>query len=320
MARRRHPSGFDPEGTRAYPRKLRLVAPQVWGHHAGNWDLAIQLMEEKLHHPRGVLLVASVADLVDLGAPLARPWVGVVHQPWRHDRAWPDAERVLASDVWRTSRPFCRGLWTLARDLADTLRPRVPGILVDSVLHPARDPGGRFDPACLEGGDRTLLHVGGWLRDRQAFLDVEAPGYRKLLLAPRGPELDRLRGLAGVDHREHAPAPEYERLLARSVVFLNLGPVAASNTVLECLVRATPLVVNDRPALREYLGEDYPLFYRDLDEAARILADPGRLRAGHEFLRASPTRARIEPRGFLDELVATEVYRGLPDPEGAPRR
>ena len=55
----------------------------------------------------------------------------------------------------------------------------------------------------------------------------------------------------------------YDDFLKDKVVFLNLVDAAAVNTVIECIVRAIPIIINRLPALEEYLGIDYPLFYNN---------------------------------------------------------
>jgi len=53
----------------------------------------------------------------------------------------------------------------------------------------------------------------------------------------------------------------YDELLANSVVFLHLVDSAAVNTVVECIVRNTPILVNKTPGVCDLLGPDYPLYY-----------------------------------------------------------
>jgi len=53
----------------------------------------------------------------------------------------------------------------------------------------------------------------------------------------------------------------YDELLSQNIVFLNLVDASAVNTVLECIVRNTPLIINKHPAIVELLGADYPLYY-----------------------------------------------------------
>jgi len=54
---------------------------------------------------------------------------------------------------------------------------------------------------------------------------------------------------------------QYDDLLTKNIVFINLVDASAVNTVIECIVRNTPIVVNDHPAIIEMLGPNYPLYY-----------------------------------------------------------
>lgn len=56
-----------------------------------------------------------------------------------------------------------------------------------------------------------------------------------------------------------------------NIVFLNLIDAAAVNTIIECIVRATPIVVNRLPAVIDLLGPNYSLLYNDLREVQALL-------------------------------------------------
>ena len=78
---------------------------------------------------------------------------------------------------------------------------------------------------------------------------------------------------------------DYDQLLSQNVVFLNLVDCSAVNTVVECIVRDTILLVNRLPALEEILGRNYPGFYNDLEHAARICDDMHKLRDIHIYMK-----------------------------------
>ncbi len=81
------------------------------------------------------------------------------------------------------------------------------------------------------------------------------------------------RQINSVTILERLDNDEYDRLLSENIVFLNLVDCSAVNTVIECIVRNTIVVVNRLPALVEMLGEHYPGFYNTLSEAAQICQD-----------------------------------------------
>jgi hypothetical protein len=64
---------------------------------------------------------------------------------------------------------------------------------------------------------------------------------------------------------------DYDKLLKSNIVFIKLLGASAVNTVIECVVRNTPIIINKLPAIVEVLGEHYPLYYNTLEEATNII-------------------------------------------------
>ncbi len=75
---------------------------------------------------------------------------------------------------------------------------------------------------------------------------------------------------------------EYDKLLASHVVFLKLEDASAVNTIIECIIRNTPVVVNRLPATVEYLGSNYPLFYDNVHEVSKFTAKD--IQAAYKYL------------------------------------
>ena len=77
---------------------------------------------------------------------------------------------------------------------------------------------------------------------------------------------------------------EYDEYLSKNIVFIDLFDAAANNTVLECIVRKTPVIVNKLPGVVDYLGENYPLYFSNLDDVSNLLTEEKLLEA-HEYLK-----------------------------------
>ncbi len=88
-----------------------------------------------------------------------------------------------------------------------------------------------------------------------------------------------------IDSKIFFPENNDTLTLGENVIFLNLIDCSAVNTIIECIVRHTPLLVNPLPAVVEYLGEDYPLYYNDLNHAAQLLIDEDKVLQAHCYLR-----------------------------------
>jgi hypothetical protein len=108
----------------------------------------------------------------------------------------------------------------------------------------------------------------------------------------------------------HLSNDDYDKLLSENIVFLNLVDCSAVNTVIECIVRSTPLIVNRHPALEEYLGKYYPGFYSNLAEANILCSDLKRICIIHEYLNMmdkSNLRLVTFLRNFQD-IVTDGMY------------
>ena len=64
---------------------------------------------------------------------------------------------------------------------------------------------------------------------------------------------------------------DYDILLSENIVFLNIVDSSAINTLIECIIRCTPIIVNPLPSIIEMLGESYPLYYNNYYEISNIL-------------------------------------------------
>jgi len=99
---------------------------------------------------------------------------------------------------------------------------------------------------------------------------------------------------------------EYDEYLSKNIVFIDLFDAAANNTVLECIVRKTPIIVNKIPGVIDYLGEDYPLYFSDLEDVPALLSEEKLLEA-HEYLKKMDC-ADVEIEYFIKKLMTAMHY------------
>jgi hypothetical protein len=76
---------------------------------------------------------------------------------------------------------------------------------------------------------------------------------------------------------------EYDDLLSKNIVFIDLFDAAANTVILECIIRNTPIIVNKLEPVIEYLGADYPLYFNNLLEVPDLLTNEKLLEA-HYYL------------------------------------
>jgi hypothetical protein len=107
--------------------------------------------------------------------------------------------------------------------------------------------------------------------------------------------------LHSVEILEKLSNEDYDKLLAENIVFLNLIDCSAVNTVLECIVRNTPLIVNRIDAIEEILGPSYPGFYNTLNEAADLCQDIDKIIEIHIYM-SKLDKERYKLEHFIDRI------------------
>lgn len=294
-------------------RKLKLTNTPLWPHHRGGWNAAVNAIYKHLRADDGTLFVPAVEEVIVNDEILVEPWVGFVHQVPRTTLKWyPDLERLLSHPIWLKSVPQCRGIFTLSSYVRDYLVAQQIPVPVARILYPIDAPADRFSFRRYTAAGRPIvLFVGEYLRNHQAFFDLLAPGHRKVLLAPDG---FKLGVPSSVEVRARVTDEEYDLLLSSSVVFLNLIDAPANTTVIECIMRNTPVLINALPGVVEYLGAAYPLYYRDISEASALLADPHALVRAEDYLRTLAIKQQLTPQAFVAAIARSAVYRSLPVP------
>lgn len=75
---------------------------------------------------------------------------------------------------------------------------------------------------------------------------------------------------------------KYDEILMNQVVIVDYFECSASNVILECISYNTPVVINRLPAIEQYLGKDYPLFFDHPEEVPELL---NRVKEAHEYLK-----------------------------------
>lgn len=261
--------------------------------------------------------------------PYKRPWVGFVHNPpgipaWHDSTSAP--QHIFTLPSWRDSLAACRGLFTFSRNMANWLADRVPVPTVP-LIHPTETPERGFDlDQCLSRRKPRILQVGAWLRRLSSIALLPVQRLQKACLIPRPDGADYLRSLVEreqahvpaarnadwttVEVLQYLPRAEFDHLLATSIVFLDLYDTVVNNTVIECIVRNTPLLCNRLPGMVELLGEDYPLFYSSLDEAASKAENAQLVEAATRHLSLLPKHV-FTAEHFLGSVAASGIYRNI---------
>ena len=204
----------------------------------------------------------------------------------KHNLRWfPDLERLLKDEYWNASAQNCLGLFVLSTYVKDYLQNAGCEIPVARILYPAEPTDRLFSlDRFFARSPKRIISGGEFLRNFQPFFDLKAPGFSKQLLVHEGFKWQSIVPNDSVELLGRVSDDEYDALLEDSVVFLNLRDAPANTTVVECIVRNTPILINPLRGVVEYLGENYPFYYSSLEEAEAKLQRPELIRETHQYL------------------------------------
>jgi hypothetical protein len=280
------------------------------GIHLSGWPYARQCLQH-VRSSQPIVLDDFVEQSFCYGhAPshYNRPWIGIFHHPpnvpefaYRRHRL----QSIFELLSWRDQAEWLQGGIALSEYLAAYLRKQLQ-VPVVVVKHPSEFQKTSWD----EQGFRSqkvqqLVQIGFYLRNTRAIYQLPLiPGYRKVrLLSQDKPWVAAYEArvveywnrmscrseYGGVEEGGFLEGCEYERVLTESVVFTEVFDASANNVVIECILRSTPLVINRHPAVIEYLGKDYPLYFDDLDEVPGLLG-LARILEANDYLREMDKR------------------------------
>jgi hypothetical protein len=87
---------------------------------------------------------------------------------------------------------------------------------------------------------------------------------------------------------------------------------AAVNTIQECIVRNTPIIVNPLPAITEVLGVDYPMYYNDLSQVPSLISLKNITNTYNYLINMDKTSLNINT--FMNTFTQGNIYTNLVAP------
>ncbi len=268
--------------------------------------------------------------------PIKRPWIGIVQEPY----TIPDwlaaipgcggATWLFEQPAWKESLASCRGLFALSTYSAEFLRKWFAGIKVNEIVHPADFTGDVWSPERFQDNPaKKVIQPGWYMRNLHSIFELPQTQAEKVAvpfcrdwelyqqLFETEEELRKSEGLFFECMRETASVmkdvseADLGKMLTENIAFVNLYESNAVDTVIECIARATPLLVNAMPAVVEYLGPEYPFYMWCYDQAAEKADDHKLILETHEYLKDLGIRKKMTPQAFKQSLLESEVCRSV---------
>jgi hypothetical protein len=304
-----------------------------YGKHRSGWGFALDCLKD-LHNPQGVLLDTFLERTFfwhpEGVRPHLQPWIGFIHVPPNVPKWFQyqqSNEMIFQSEVFKVSLPYCKGLFTLSDYHKKALKQDFD-FPICNLVHPTQFPEAKWSwDRFKTNNQKKIVQIGWWLRKLHSIFLLPETRYKKIFLRKDDQDMEQLMkielehefGDGTFDTRlyetaetvDFLPNVEYDRLLSENIVLLHLYDSSANNTIIECIARNTPVLVNPLEPVIEYLGDDYPFYFTSLDEAAQKAEDLNLVRETHKYLTNHPIKKRLKGEYFFKSFRKSKIYRNL---------
>ncbi len=318
--------------------KLNIKNQVRYAEHRSGWGFALDSLAP-LHKDAGLFFRGYLEQdfswqrkkaITRNTIPYKHDWCGFLHGAILHPK-WFSETTSLSSIAtlpeFRKSLPSCKGIFVLSQAAAAYLRSQCPGLKVCALKHPTEIPEVKFSWDKWQANPRKrVMQLGWFLRKLDSIYRLPVTKYHKThLLGGLETIQTVLKHERAIQAQLHQRYPEtgqteqikflanddYDEMLASNLVFVHLHAASANNAVIECMARGTPIAVNPLPSVVEYLGADYPLYFRDLGEAAKRMEDDARVKAAYQYLQQPHISEQLTGARFLQDFANSEIYQEL---------
>ena len=324
--------------------KINLRGQYSYNHHRSGWGFVLDLLANYHREDSTVMdswiertfawdkIKNSQLRLI----PYREPWVGIFHHPpnmptWFSDLATPYA--IINSREFQDSLPMCKGLYTLSKYHADFVKCFIKNIPVEVLYHPTEIPQVKFNfKDFTTNTNKKIINIGYWLRKLISIyqLDTDQGIYQKIRLLPSSSWVssDVIERIIDIETKfckrtltdnmkrsvidvQHMSNEDYDELLSKNIVFVDLYDSSANNCIIECIVRGTPILVNPLPAVVEYLGVNYPFYFSNLEEAANKLRNFELIEFTSNYLMQPEIFEKVTAEYFLKTIRESQAWKSL---------
>jgi hypothetical protein len=309
------------DGFTLYKKINYVTNEHIMKSHRSGWRYVSGHLSQ-LHNPYGLLFYSWADRVLKVERNLRRKWSGFLHNvisypqkeyPLKYKDIILPLDTLVNQNWFHDSLEKCQGIFTLSAHTKKFLENHIK-VPVVNLTHPSVIYENKFNMDRY-ASDKSLVHVGQWMRKYHSFLNLNC-SHRKTFINTEAAkrdfeEMKQYGDDSNVTYLFNLNNRRYDSILTKSVVFLDFYDVVACNTVIECIMMNIPIVTTRLAANLEYLGEDYPLFFDNLEEASAKLKDDDLIEYAHLYLKKMDKR-KFGIDKFMDDLCGSSIYRDIP--------
>ena len=252
-------------------------------------------------------------------------WIGVIHCT---NQTPPYLNIINISQFFNKDSLFlrnihnCLGLITLAPNVYDFMHNELLKLNINVNLHLLKHPINNDEnipkfnyESFVNNSDKKIIQIGQQLRKMTSIYLLETE-FNKLWLTgtknftkiqdlfdkeKKYLNLNNIN-INDVEFKYIQSFEEYDELMSKNIIFVDLFDTAANNVVLECIIRATPLLITKLPGAIFYLGEDYPMYFDSLQEISGLLTKENIIKT-HNYLKKIKIPSNDEFIGSIVNII-----------------
>lgn len=286
-----------------YEKKVKVKCPLPWSHHHSGWPFCVNALRRNFHNDNGIFLYTNgvLEEIIQNKKIHHKEWIGFVH-------ATPD-ERIkneLHSSSCLESLKSCKGIFAMSNYVENFIKENTKNILTDTIFLALDQPKYFFNfDSYKNNKNKKIIMAGHWLRDFETFYDLKINNHQKTII-----QCTNRKHPKELFCIPYLDPNEFEKQFVNNVMFLSLKDASANNFVVECILRNTPILINELPATKEYLGKNYPFFYKNLKEAEDKIQDLDLINQSHQYL-LNLDKQMFTINGFIDKFHESKIYQKI---------
>ena len=297
--------------------------------HRGGWsDVLSNLKNNNFYSKYSRYMFIDIMEeyfLWNTKHKLDTKWCGILHLTCNVPKYLNKTElnNIFTNTNFIYSLKNCVVIFTLSNYMKKVLLEKFKTLNINvpiiNMKHPIDANVPLFDIDKYKSNDKYIIQIGQQLRIMSSIYLINIPNHKKLWLTGTRKieylkntlqqEITYLKikiNMKEVDMKYIENYGEYDSLLTKNIVFIHLYDASANNTVIECIIRNTPIIVNRLESIIEYLGVDYPLYFDNLEEINELVTIEN-IEKAHKYL-VSMDKSDLTFTHF-NKVLSNSIYK-----------
>jgi hypothetical protein len=311
--------------------------PNIDGHRLG-WNYVVNNLINTFVNKNGVYFDSWLDcnylfnDTGHQIIPHNYNWVGITHLTPVNTNTYfskCNISKLIFNKQFKNNLKTCKGLFTLSKYAKKCLESILllmgySNIPVVSLYHPIDIIEPLFDINNLSIID-TVISLGSQLRKNSTIFKLKTH-FKKIWLSGRSnvvseniinEECKEFNIILSNNEKKsvnilNVDTKTFDSMLINSFIIIDLYDASANNSLIECISRNIPCFVSNLPAIKEYIGDDYPLLFNNIEELEIMLNNIDLIKSAYIYLIDRPyLKERLKIDNFIKDILNSEITKNL---------